>query len=151
MPSVEEVVQASDVLITTTPAREPLVKGVWLRPGQHITAIGADDHTKCELDAVCLQRADRLIVDSRKSAMEHGEVHHWLRHGEITMDQVHGELGEVLSGKILGRRSNEEITIAKFVGLGAQDLAAAEVALEKLATRTIPPYADEHRKDARAS
>ena len=48
------------------------------------------------------------------------------------MEQVHGELGEVLAGTVPGRRSREEITIAKFVGIGVQDLAAAEISIEKL-------------------
>lgn len=132
MASVEEVVRTCDVLLTTTQAREPIVNGEWLRPGQHITAIGADDATKSELDAVCLQRADRLIVDSLESAKHQGEVHRWLERGDITIEQVHGELGQVLGGTLAGRRSASEITIAKLVGLGVQDLVAAEVALSKL-------------------
>jgi ornithine cyclodeaminase/alanine dehydrogenase-like protein (mu-crystallin family) len=132
-PNVKEVVESAEVLITTTtPVREPIVQGEWLRPGQHITAIGADDGTKCELDAQCLKRADRLIVDSRESAKEHGEIHRYLKEGKITIEDVHGELGEVLTGTVAGRRSSQEITIAKFVGIGVQDLAASEVALEKL-------------------
>lgn len=131
-PSAEEVVRACDVLLTTTLAREPIVQGQWLRPGQHITAIGADDATKSELDAECLRRADRLIVDSLEAARQQGEVHRYLTQGAITAAQVHGELGQVLAGTLAGRRSAQEITIAKFVGLGVQDLVAAELALEKV-------------------
>ena len=137
--SIEAAVRAADVLLTTTLAREPLVKGEWLRPGQHITAIGADDSTKSELDARCLQRADRLIVDSLASAQQQGEVYRWLKQGDLTLDQVHGELGQVLAGNLAGRRSADDITIAKFVGLGVQDLAAAEVALEKISRRPRNP------------
>jgi ornithine cyclodeaminase/alanine dehydrogenase-like protein (mu-crystallin family) len=73
--SVREVVEAVEVLVTVTAAREPIVRGEWLHSGQHITAVGADDETKCELDAHCLKRANRLIVDSRDSAKDHGEIH----------------------------------------------------------------------------
>ncbi len=73
--SIREVVEAAQVLVTATAAREPIVRGEWLRPGQHITAIGADDETKCELDEHCLKRVHRLIVDSRDSARDCGEVH----------------------------------------------------------------------------
>jgi len=140
LPSVEiiiagtarEVVEAVEVLVTVTAAREPIVYGEWLRPGQHITAVGADDETKCELDACCLTRANRLIVDSRESAKDYGEVHRWLQHGALRIEDIHGELGEVLAGTVPGRRSTEEITIAKFVGIGVQDLAAAEVSIDKL-------------------
>jgi Ornithine cyclodeaminase/mu-crystallin family len=93
---------------------------------------GADDETKCELDAHCLKRANRLIVDSRDSARDHGEVHRWLKQGVLRMEDIHGELGEVLAGTVPGRRSSKEITIAKFVGIGVQDLAAAEVSIDKL-------------------
>lgn len=130
--SVRKVVEAAEVLVTVTSAREPIVQGEWLRPGQHITAIGADDETKCELDAHCLKRANRLIVDSRDSAKDHGEVHRWLRQGALRIGEIHGELGELLAGTVRGRRSAEEITIAKFVGIGVQDLAAAEVSIDKL-------------------
>lgn len=130
--SAEEVVRACDVLLTTTQAKEPIVRGAWLRPGQHITAIGADDVTKSELDAACLQRADRLIVDSLELAKQQGEVHRWLERGDIALEQVHGELGQVLAGTVAGRRTASEITVAKLVGLGVQDLVAVEVALDKL-------------------
>jgi ornithine cyclodeaminase/alanine dehydrogenase-like protein (mu-crystallin family) len=129
---IREVVERAEVLLTATTTREPIVRGEWLRPGQHITAVGADDNTKCELDALCLQRADRLIVDSRESAREHGDVHRWLKHGALNVEDVHGELGEVLAGTVPGRRSSEEITIVKLVGIGVQDLAAAEASIEKL-------------------
>ena len=129
---LEVAVRAADVLLTTTLAREPLVKGKWLRPGQHITAIGADDQTKCELDAECLRRADRLIVDSIESTRLYGDVARHLAQGGIAPERVHGEIGSVLSGKLAGRSRDDEITIAKFVGLGVQDLAAAEVSLAKL-------------------
>jgi ornithine cyclodeaminase/alanine dehydrogenase-like protein (mu-crystallin family) len=130
--SVREVVEAAEAIVTVTAAREPIVQGELLRPGQHITAVGADDATKCELDAQCLKRANRLIVDSRESANDHGEVHRWLKQGVLRMEDIHGELGEVLAGTVPGRRSRDEITIAKFVGIGVQDLAAAEVSIEKL-------------------
>ena len=136
--TAEEAVRSSDVLVTATQAREPIVNGEWLHPGQHITAVGADDHTKCELDAECLQRANRLIVDSIVSAQENGETYRWLQNGDITMDSIHGEIGAVLAGSIPGRQSDDEITIAKFVGLGVQDLAAAEVAIGKMKLTNRP-------------
>jgi ornithine cyclodeaminase/alanine dehydrogenase-like protein (mu-crystallin family) len=79
-----------------------------------------------------LKRANRLIVDSRESARDHGEVHRWLKQGALRVEDIHGELGEVLAGTVRGRSSNEEITMAKFVGIGVQDLAAAEVSIDKL-------------------
>jgi ornithine cyclodeaminase len=113
------VVEDAQVLVTVTEAREPIVRGEWLHPGQHITAIGADDATKCKQDADCLKRAHRLIVDSRESAKDCGEIHRWLKQGALKMEDILGELG-VLGGHVPGRRSSEEITIAKLVGIGVK-------------------------------
>ena len=131
---IEGTVRSADVLITATLAREPLVQGAWLREGMHITAVGADDPTKCELDATVLRRA-RVFVDSREAAESNGDVHRAIRAGRYSVAEISGELGDVISGQTAGRTSDNDITIAKFVGIGAQDLVAAEVTLDKLAVR----------------
>lgn len=127
---LEQVVRQADVLICATPAREPLVHGAWLHPGQHITAVGADDATKCELDASVLNAA-RVFVDSLSTTAANGDVHRAINRGQYAITDVAGELGDVLSGKKPGRTSEAEITVAKLVGLGAQDLVAAETTLAK--------------------
>lgn len=132
MHHLEPAVRRADVILTTTQAREPLIHGEWLHAGQHITAVGADDATKCELDAVTLQRA-RVYVDARDTARDTGEVHRAIRTGQYTLDDLAGELGQVLAGTKPGRTSADDITVATLAGLGVQDLVAAEVALQKLA------------------
>ncbi len=129
---LESSVRHADVLITTTAARTPLVRGEWLHEGQHITAFGADDATKCELDTTALKRA-RVFVDSRETTAGGGEVYAALQTGEYTLTEVCGEVGEVLAGQKPGRISSSDITIAKYIGIGVQDLVAAEVSLKKLA------------------
>lgn len=131
---LEHTVRSAEVLITATSAREPLVRGEWLREGQHITAVGADDATKCELDAAALRRA-RVFVDALETTAANGDVHRAIQTGAYALEDVSGELGEVLAGKRPGRVSSADITIAKFVGIGVQDLVAAEVALERLSRR----------------
>ncbi|MFI6333241.1 ornithine cyclodeaminase family protein [Micromonospora chersina] len=130
---LEPAVRRADVILTTTQAREPLIYGDWLHAGQHITAIGADDATKCELDAATLRRA-RVYVDARDTARDTGEVHRAIRTGQYTLDDLAGELGQVLAGTKSARTSADDITVATLAGLGVQDLVAAEVALQKLAT-----------------
>lgn len=130
-PSAEAAVRAADALIVATASREPLVRGAWLRPGQHITSVGADDATKCELDADSLGRA-RVFVDDRHTALACGNVHRAVtRHGYHPGDLA-GEIGALLAGAVSGRIDPAGITIASFVGTGVQDLVAARVALEKL-------------------
>lgn len=128
---LETAVRAAEVVITATLSREPILRGAWLRPGQHVTAVGADDPTKCELDAEALHRA-RVFVDSVETATAHGDVHRAILSGTYKPDEIAGEIGDVLAGRLAGRFSPSEITIAKFVGIGAQDLAAAETAVGKL-------------------
>ncbi len=130
-PDIESTVRRADVLITATQAREPLVRGEWLRRGAHVTAVGADDATKSELDATALRRA-KVFVDAREIAEANGDVHRAIRTGRYSIDDVSGELGEVISGRKAGRTAVDDITVAKLVGLGAQDLVAAEVTLAKL-------------------
>jgi ornithine cyclodeaminase len=130
-PELEGAVRRADVLICATAAREPLVRGDWLHDGQHITAVGADDPSKCELDATTLRRA-RVFVDSREASSANGDVYRAVRDGAYAVSELAGEIGEILDGSKFGRRSGADITIAKFVGLGAQDLVAAEVALTRL-------------------
>lgn len=127
----ERAVGAADLIVTATQAREPIVRGAWLRPGQHITAVGADDATKCELDPEALTRA-RVIVDERGTALANGDVYRAVQAGAYAPGRIAGELGEVLLDEMPGRISDADITIAKLVGIGAQDLAAAETAVALL-------------------
>jgi ornithine cyclodeaminase len=96
----------------------------------HVTAVGADDPTKCELDATALRRA-RVFVDLRETAEANGDVHRAIRDGSYSIDELSGELGDVISGHTAGRTSDDDITIAKLVGIGSQDLVAAEITLSK--------------------
>jgi ornithine cyclodeaminase/alanine dehydrogenase-like protein (mu-crystallin family) len=135
-PDLENVVRAADVLICATSSREPLVRGEWLREGQHITAVGADDPSKCELDASVLQKA-RVFVDSLSVTVANGDVHRAITSGHYGRSDVAGEIGDVLAGTTIGRMSPSDITVAKFVGIGAQDLAATEASLAILGILTF--------------
>jgi len=130
--TVEELVSQIDVVVTATASRRALVLGEWLRPGQHLTALGADDDSKRELDSHCFARADRLFVDSRTQTTTIAEIGAALREGVIELGAISGELGELLDGGVAGRERRNQITIAKLSGIGVQDLAAAE-----LVTRSI--------------
>jgi ornithine cyclodeaminase/alanine dehydrogenase-like protein (mu-crystallin family) len=125
---LEPAVRAADVLITTTASREPLVRGEWLHPGQHITAIGADDPSKCELHVSVLERS-RVFVDALETSAANGDIHRAVSEGGYRPESLAGEIGDVLAGRAPGRTSPTDITVAKFVGIGAQDLVAAETAL----------------------
>lgn len=125
-----QVVSESQVVITATAATKPLIKAEWLRPGQHITSIGADTAGKCELEPEVLKLADLLAVDSRAAAARNGNTLRALRTGLLTEHDL-VELGEILD--VSYPRDPAAITVASLVGTGVQDVVAAEVALTLLA------------------
>jgi ornithine cyclodeaminase/alanine dehydrogenase-like protein (mu-crystallin family) len=130
--SLEETVRSADLLVTATSSTEPLVRAEWIPTGQHITAVGSDDDTKCELEPVVLKNADMLIVDSIELAQRYGDVHRALREGVLSVSDISGELGQVFSGQLPAREDKYQITIVKLVGLGVQDLVTVEHALNLL-------------------
>jgi ornithine cyclodeaminase len=131
----EAVCRAADVIITATPARQPLVRAEWLRPGHHVTALGSDSPGKQELEAACLARADLIVVDRLTQCASFGELRHALDAGLFRPDRVHAELGEIVAGLKRGRTTAEQITIADLTGVGFQDTAIASRALEETGKR----------------
>jgi ornithine cyclodeaminase len=102
-----------------------VLRGDWLAPGCHINAVGASLPTARELASDAVRRS-RLYVDRRESALnEAGDILFPTREGTITADHIVGELGDLLLGRIAGRRSPKEITLFKSLGLAVEDVAAA--------------------------
>ncbi|HEV2124350.1 MAG TPA: ornithine cyclodeaminase family protein [Chloroflexota bacterium] len=120
-----EVAATCNLIVTTTPSTEALLRSEDVRAGTHITAVGSDTPEKCELEPALLARADRVVVDSLRQSRERGEVSQALRRGVIFEDKL-VELGNLLRDKGLGRSSDDELTIADLTGLAVQDLAIAE-------------------------
>ncbi len=117
-----------DVLVTTTPSREPVVSGQWVHEGTHINAIGADAPGKQELDPDLLLRAS-VFVDDMAQAVHSGEVNVPISKGLYQKEAIAGTLGEVVLKK-KGRRRPDEITLFASTGLAIQDLAIAKIALQ---------------------
>lgn len=126
--SPETVVRASDIVITTTPARSPLVEAAWLHPGLHITAMGSDAAEKNELHPEVLARCDLLVCDRRSQCIRLGELHHAVEAGALPEDAGVVELGEITSGARPGRRTQDEVTVCDLTGTGVQDTAIATLA-----------------------
>lgn len=121
-------VEDADVIVTTTPATEPVLKAAWLQPGQHITAMGSDAEQKNELEPAVLSKASLYVADSLKQTRRLGELHHAIAAGLFTATQNFTELGEVIAGTKPGRTSSQDITIADLTGTGVQDTAIATFA-----------------------
>jgi alanine dehydrogenase len=132
--SAREAVDGADIICTTTASREPVLKGEWIADGTHINAVGASAVSSRELDSAAVARA-RLFVDRRESTLnESGDF--LIPKSEGLVDDTHilAEVGEVLLGRHPGRRSDDEVTLFKSLGLAIEDLAAAHHIQER-ATR----------------
>lgn len=106
-----------------------------IRPGTHITAVGADDIGKQELDPEIFVKADKIIVDSRSQCVELGDVSYALRKGIIKKENL-VELGEAIMDRSLRRNSETEITIADLTGVAIQDLQIATTIFERFSAAT---------------
>jgi alanine dehydrogenase len=122
-----ELTADCDLLVTTTPSREPLVQDAWIADGTHINAIGADAAGKQELDPAILLRAS-VYVDDPRQAVHSGEINVPIASGLYSVDRVAGTIGDVILGRA-GRRSDDEVTVFDSTGLAVQDLAIAGVAI----------------------
>lgn len=140
-PGIETLVAESQVVLTTTPAKSPLVRAEWLHPGLHITAMGADSPEKNELDPHILTAADRVVTDRVSQSMERGELRAALAQGVIDSTFRPDEIGAICSGAVSGRESDAEITVCDLTGTGVQDTVIAEhairIALQNQAGKTL--------------
>ncbi len=123
-------VSRQDILTTTTPSRDPIIKNDWVVPGTHINAVGADAEGKEELDPAILKKA-KIIVDDWAQASHSGEINVPVNKGIITKDDIYGSLGEIVAGIKTGRENDNEITVFDSTGLALQDLFTAAMVYEE--------------------
>lgn len=121
---LRQAVESSDLIVTATPSRVPLIEAPWLRPGVHITAMGSDFPDKQELDAGVLARADLVAADHPPQAATQGELHHAIASRVARIEEV-ASLGTIAAGHAPGRERDDDITVADLTGLGIQDAAMA--------------------------
>ncbi len=124
-----EVVARSQLVVTTTPATEPVLYAEWLHPSLHITCMGSDQVGKNEIDPRAIAEADLYVCDRVSQAELFGELRTARENGFLT-DITPPELGEIVSKAKVGRQSESSITFCDLTGTGAQDTAIANFALE---------------------
>ncbi len=127
--TLEEAVTDSNVVITVTASRAPLVRAAWVKPGALVIAVGSDGPDKRELEVDVLALADRVVADSLPQCRRLGEIHHALEAGVLQESRI-TELGRITAGQSPGRTSNAEIIVCDLTGVGVQDVAAAAVVME---------------------
>ena len=118
--NLDEQVSLADIIITTTPATSALFGDNLVKPGTHITAIGADTHGKQELPTSLIESASLLVCDMMSQSLNHGEFQII---NDTNLSQKVLELGNILSNSCAGRTSDNDITIADLTGIAAQDIA----------------------------
>jgi ornithine cyclodeaminase/alanine dehydrogenase-like protein (mu-crystallin family) len=123
--TAREAVAGADLICTTTSSREPVLMGEWIADGAHVNAVGSSVRGTRELDSAAVARSS-LFVDRRESTLnEAGDFLMPKAEGRIGDDHIRAEVGELLLGTKTGRRTPQEVTLFKSLGLAVEDVAAA--------------------------
>lgn len=136
--SAEAVAEGSELIVTTTASRSAHFRASAVRPGTHITGVGADSPGKQELDTALFARAEVVAADSIAQCADHGDLAPALAAGAITLERVR-ELGAVLADPKLGRTNDDQISIADLTGVAVQDIVIASHVLRRLSARDAAP------------
>ncbi|WP_409175264.1 ornithine cyclodeaminase family protein [Brevibacillus fortis] len=139
--NLEEATRQADIIITATPSREPMIQAEWVKPGTHITCIGADMEGKQEIDERLFAKA-RVCVDDVGQAVRVGETQVAVKKGLITESDIAAEIGNVIPGHAQGRQHVEEITIFDSTGIAFQDLLTAAHILKVADKRGVGTIVD---------
>jgi len=129
-------IAASDIVVTCTPSRAPFIDASHLHDGLCIGAIGADNPEKHEI-APDAMRSARVVVDVIEQAVTMGDLHHAIETGVMTREDVHGEIGDVIAGRVASRTDDSQIFIFDSTGTALQDVAAASIALRRARERGL--------------
>jgi alanine dehydrogenase len=144
VPSAEEAVRESDIVITATTTSKPVIEGSWLNPGTHINAIGSNFAEKQELDAEAVGRCDVIAADwVEQSKIEAGDLIQAFGTDSSRWASVR-EISDIVAGKAPGRTNQNQITLFKSNGIATEDVVVAgriyEIAREKGMGREIPMW-----------
>jgi alanine dehydrogenase len=129
-PDLADAVRQSDICVTCTPSRQPLLGRDDVQPGTFVAAIGADNPEKHELHP-SLMASSKIVCDVVEQCAVMGDLHHALVAGVVTRADVYAELGEIVTGRKPGRESDKEIIVFDSTGMALQDVAAAAFLYEK--------------------
>jgi alanine dehydrogenase len=129
--SADEVARQVDVLVTATTSNRPVFEASSVRPGAHINAIGSNMPSRREIDPTLLRRAKVFVDSIEQATKESGDLIEAISKDGYKVEEIRGELGEVIAGKKHGRTSRDDITLFKSVGIAVEDIAAAKSIYEQ--------------------
>lgn len=128
--SLPEATRASDVIVTCTTASAPFLDDGMVAPGALVAAVGADSPSKNEITPALMGNG-AVFADVTDQAVEMGDLHHAIAAGAMSVDDVRGELADLVSGRAAGRTNDAEIIILDSTGTAIEDVASAAVAYER--------------------
>ena len=128
--SLADAIKESDIVVTSTPSKQPFLKLDWIRPGTFIAAVGADSEDKQELEPELLAE-NKVVVDVIDQAATIGELHHAIDSRCMVKNDVYAELGEIVAARKPGRTSSAEIIVFDSTGMALQDVVVAAAVYEK--------------------
>ncbi|MBB4145453.1 ornithine cyclodeaminase family protein [Rhizobium rhizoryzae] len=129
-PSLEDAARQADIISCATLSNEPLIRGEWLKPGCHVDLVGAFKPTMRESDDTAIQRSSVFVDTYEGATHEGGDIAIPLKTGVLKLEDIRGDMRELVTGKRPGRTSQAEITLFKSVGAALEDLAGAILAYE---------------------
>jgi alanine dehydrogenase len=132
--NLRDALHHSDIVVTCTTAREPIVHQGDLRPGAFLAAVGADNPGKQEIDPALLASAT-VVADILDQSLSMGDLHHAVDAGLLSRADVYGELGEIVCGRKPGRRTADEIIVFDSTGMALQDVAAGALVYQRALDR----------------
>ncbi len=141
--SPAQAVREADVICAATNSRTPVFDGNDLKPGAHVNGIGSYTHEMQEVDFTTLRRASKIVVDQREAALaEAGDLIIAIERGEIRVEDIYAELGEIAAGLKPGRQRKDEITYFKSVGNAVQDAAVAQAVYQTALKKNLGQVID---------
>lgn len=126
---LERAVREADIVSCATLSKTPLVRGAWLRAGQHVDLVGSYARDMRESDDDAVARA-RVYIDTAAALLESGDLVLPLASGALDEKRIAGALADLAGGSVAGRQAADEITLFKSTGTAIEDLAAAIVVYE---------------------
>jgi len=140
--TAQAAADGADIICTVTSAKEPILFGDWISAGAHINAVGSSNPLARELDTAAVVKS-RLYVDRKESVLnEAGDFLFPKKEGAVDETHILGEIGDLLVGRIEGRRSREEITLFKCLGLSIEDVASAHHVYRRALEKNVGTWAD---------
>ncbi len=126
----------ADVIVTATNSRTPIVHSAWVRPGTHLSCMGADLHEKIECEPALLSRC-RLWADQVEHCLQRGEASQAIAQGSLPRDCYIGTLGQLINGDVQGRTDSQQITMFDGVGIGIQDTTVVRTIYDQAIAKNL--------------